>query len=85
MKVRDVQVGKPRLLVPPSRKGRKRIVSYTPIPVGQDLINAQLPIAEDREPDEPLLCRWRHVQTGPAKWRRDSRGPWTSAPEMSRP
>lgn len=85
MKVCDVQVARSRLLVPPSRKGKKRIASHTPVPVGQDLVNALLPIVEGRDPDEPLFCRWRHVQTGPAQWKRDSRGPWTSAPEMTRP
>lgn len=84
MKVRDVQVARSRLMVPPSRKGKKRIFSHTPVPVGRDLINALLPIVEGRDADEPLFCRWRHVQIGPALWRRDSRGPWTSAPEMTR-
>jgi integrase len=86
MKVRDVQPGLQRLLIPKSRKGgRNRKAGFTPVRVGSDVITALLPAIEDRSPDEPLLCRWRHVQIGPVEWRRDSRGAWRTPSEMSRP
>ncbi|WP_375404147.1 integrase [uncultured Sphingomonas sp.] len=86
MKVRDVQPALHRLMVPKSRKGGQgKKGGYTPVRVGPDVIAALASITQDRGSDEPLLCRWRHVQIGPAKWRRDSRGPWMIASEMTRP
>lgn len=76
MKVRDVQVGLRRLMVPNSRKGKNKVAGYTPIRVGPDVMARLQAAITGRKPDEPVFCRWRHVQTGPAMWRRDSRGPW---------
>ena len=44
-----------------------------------------MPAIKGRAADEPLLERWRHVQTAPAEWKRDTRGAWQSASEMARP
>ena len=44
-----------------------------------------MPAIKGRKADELLLERWRHVQIGPAEWKRDRRGGWQSASEMARP
>ena len=85
MIVGDVQFGQSRLIVPNSRKGKRRHDSYTAIRVGEDVLAALRPTCEGRSSREPLLCRWRYVQLGVNMWRRDRRGPWTSSSEMTRP
>lgn len=85
MIVGDVQFDQSRLIVPNSRKGKRRHDSYTAIRVGEDVMVALLPICEGRSSREPLLCRWRYVQLGVNMWKRDRRGPWTSSSEMTRP
>lgn len=84
IKVRDVQPDRLRIFVPTSRKGQGRIADYCPVPVGPDVIAALAPVMTGRAPDEPLLCRWRHVQVKGREWRRDKRGAWTSASEITR-
>ena len=71
------------LVVPRSRKGsgsddRSPIVS----PISTATYEA---LRSNREPDAPLLERWRHVQTGPRTWERRDRGPWMTASEIARP
>lgn len=85
LKLLDLDVSGERILMPASHKGRSRGPEKTPtwVPVGRDVIDALLPAIRGRASDEPLLERWRHVQIGPAKWRRDSRGAWQSASEMA--
>ena len=87
LKVRDVQVSRGRIMVPASHKGRvgSRPRASEPVPIGEDVIDALMPAIKGRKGDEPLLERWRHVQTGPGVWTRDTRGPWQSAAEMARP
>lgn len=85
MKVCDAQLSLRRLLIPRSRKGRNKVAGFTPVRVGDDVLDALGPVVRGRQPDEPLLCRWRHVQIGPGIWRRDRRGAWTSSSEMIRP
>lgn len=84
MNVGDVQFTQSRLIVPNSRKGKRRHESYTAIRVGEDVLAALRPICEGRSGRETLLCRWRYVQTAVDVWRRDRRGPWTSSSEMTR-
>jgi integrase len=84
MIVGDVQFGQSRLIVPNSRKGKRRHDSYMALRVGDDVLSALRPVCEGRSSREPLLCRWRYVQTGVELWKRDRRGPWTSSSEMTR-
>ncbi|MEI9405890.1 integrase [Mesorhizobium argentiipisi] len=84
--VADYQKAEKRLLVPVSRKGRGGKSGALPVPVGDDVLAALLPSVEGREPNEPLLARWRHVQVaGDVRWQRSARGPWQSASELVRP
>ena len=87
LKVRDVQAARGRIMIPASYKGRvgTQARSAVPVPVGDDVLEALTYVIKDRKGDEPLLERWRHVQTGPRQWTRNSRGPWLSAAEMARP
>lgn len=87
LRVRDFQRKECRLLIPVSRKGRggPKSASVT-VPIGADVVDALAPAVAGRTKDAPLLERWRHVQEeGAIAWRRDSRGMWFSASELTRP
>ena len=84
--VGDLQAEAGRVLVPPSRKGRGVKVGSIAFPVGGDVLHALAPAAAGRDPQAPLLERWRHRQDiGSIEWRRSERGPWLSASEITRP
>jgi integrase len=85
MKVPDAQLALRRLLIPRSRKGRNKVAGHTPIRVGPDVLEALQAAVVGRRADEPFFCRWRYVQTGRAAWKRDRRGAWRTASEMTRP
>ena len=85
MQVRDVQIELSRVMIPTSRKGKARLAGHIPVKVGQDVLCAFESVIAGRKPDEPLLCRWRHVQTSPTEWKRVDRRPWQSASELTRP
>jgi integrase len=86
MRVGDVQRKAGRLMVPMSRKGKRKKIAATPVPVGKDVLDALLPVVTGRSSDAPLLERWRHKQvTAGIKWEREERGPWQSASELTRP
>lgn len=85
LQVRDVQVERSRIMMPCSRKGRERIHSYTPIPVGADVLAELAPAIDGRDPTDRLLVRWRYRQVGMAAWVRVSRAPWQASTEMLRP
>jgi integrase len=84
--VADLQVDAERLIVPASDKG-KRVEERPPVavPVGSDVIERLKPLAAGRGGHEPLLMRWVHRQTGPAKWERVRRAELGSASLMQRP
>lgn len=86
MRVGDCQRKERRLLVPVSRKGRGGKSGYSTIPVGNDVLDALVPITLDRPTDAPLFERWRHTQAkGGIAWQRSGRGSWHSAAELVRP
>jgi len=70
LEVADAQDGKaPRLMMPSSRKGRKRRVTRQPLPIPADLAHALLRHAHGREPHASLFTMggdrarhlWRHM------------------------
>ncbi len=85
IRVGDVQVAERRLMVPTSKKGRgvKRTGSIA-VRVGDDVIDALRPAIAGRKGPAPLLERWRYVQVKGATWKRDRRGPWATASEITR-
>ncbi|AZO11223.1 site-specific integrase [Mesorhizobium sp. M3A.F.Ca.ET.080.04.2.1] len=91
MLVGDVQAAQSRLMVPTSRKGRgQKRATHTATRVGTDVIEALRPIIAGRRPADSLLERWRHRQEkakpgSKPEWVRDSRGPWKSPTELTRP
>jgi integrase len=87
LKVRDVQVQRGRIMMPASHKGRvgSQARPAVPVPVGSDVLDALAPVIKGRKAGDPLLERWRHVQSGSAQWVRDRRGLWLAAAELARP
>jgi integrase len=85
LRVEDLQPEFSRIMMPASRKGKPKAARYIAVRVGMDVLQALQPAIDGRESAEPLLCRWRHVQVGPAQWQRVSRGPWYTPSEMLRP
>jgi len=83
--IRDIQPERLRIMMPTSRKGRNRIDSFTPIPVGFDVLEALAPAMNGRRADDRLLVRWRHAQISMTEWIRVDRGPWKTPSEMIRP
>ncbi|MDQ8756197.1 tyrosine-type recombinase/integrase [Sphingosinicella sp. LHD-64] len=85
MFVRDVELDRNCVFVPPSRKGRgKKIGPHIRVQVGEDVVAALRSHVENRGPNEPLLLRWRYRQVSPTKWIRVSRAPWKTPSEMQR-
>jgi len=85
MKVSDVQPDKGRLMVPVSHKGRgEKRTEHVGVQVGQDVVDALRPAIYGRPGPSPLLERWRRVQISQTDWKRDRRGPWRSASELTR-
>ena len=82
LRVADVQAS--RLLIPVSRKGRRREETRTPVPVSQDVIEALKPVVFERPPEAMLLERWLHVQNGRGKWKRERRDAWRTAHEITK-
>jgi integrase len=84
LRVRDCQISNARLMVPDSRKGRKKKAGSQPIPVGQDIIAVLRPVTIRRGKEQWLLERWRFEQVTGATWKRTERGPWSTS-ELTRP
>lgn len=87
LRVRDVQPSRQRIMMPASYKGRSgsRPRAAVPVPVGGDVLERLSPIIEGRDANDILLERWRHIQTGLARWKRDRRAPWRTPSEIARP
>lgn len=84
--VRDLQPD-PCLHVPGSRKGRNADPTQRePVPITPSAYEMLAAATVGRPKRDPLLERWRHVQTEGAVgvWRRDRRGAWAPA-ELNRP
>lgn len=87
IKVGDCQIAAGRIMVPVSRKGKRRANAPTSItiPVGRDVIDALLPAVTGRPQAAILLERQRYEQVERGiQWQPSGRGPWQSA-EMVRP
>jgi len=85
MNVRDLDLERVFVFVPPSRKGRgKKSGALIRIQVGEDVINILRPFVEGREPTEPLLERWHYRQIKATQWERVGRQPWKTPSEMAR-
>lgn len=91
--VADFQHEAGRIMVPVSRKGRgAKQVSHVAVPLPADVAARLRAIVAGRMGHEPLLMRWHHRQVEGEKvagllprWERESRRPWTSSAEMTRP
>jgi integrase len=82
--VADLQAKENRIMIPVSLKGRGvKAQSRIAFALGADVIEALKPAYAGRIGTEPLLERWRHIQTSPTTWRRDSRGPWKATAELT--
>lgn len=78
-------VGEQRVFMPSSRKGSKQADKYTPVPIGQDIADALVPVTEGRGKGEALLQRWYHKAIGNGRVRRDRRTAWAEASDITRP
>lgn len=84
MKVADAQLEQSRLLIPTSFKGKGRSPDLIKFSIGPDVVRLLEGAVSGRAAGDWLLKRWRHRQIGMALWERVDRGPWKSAPEMTR-
>ena len=85
MKVADVQTDRGRLMIPVSHKGRgEKRTEHVGVQVGQDVVEALRPAINGRPGPSALLERWRRIQISQTDWKRDRRGPWRSASELTR-
>ncbi len=50
--------------MPKSRKGRHKTDGSYAVQIGADVMAALQPVMAGRGGEEPLLCRWRYIQTG---------------------
>lgn len=85
MKVRDVDLDRGWLFVPPSRKGRGRKAGAAiRVQVGQDVVELLRPYMQDKSASDILLERWHYRQIKPTVWERVGRQPWKTPSEMQR-
>ncbi len=84
--VRDVQVERSRLMIPPSYKGHGRKPEVTPVPVGEDVLAALAPVLGGRGKDELLLTRRLMARApGQLKWVATGTRPWGRAARLVEP
>lgn len=87
----DVQLAQSRIMLPVSHKGRgAKQLSHIGVRVGDDVLALLRPALAGRRASETLLERWRHVQvrvegSNRPVWKRDRRGAWLYATELTRP
>lgn len=82
--VADVQVARLRIMMPGSRKGRRRVARKpAAVPVSSAVVERLQPLLQGRAGREPLLLRWVMKRVGGAEgWIRDKRRPWGPAFEV---
>jgi integrase len=86
MTVADVRPADKRLKVPVSRKGRgEKKITHINVRVGDDVLAALAKATAGRKGSEPLFLRPRWEAVAAARWVKGERGPWHSAPEVTRP
>ncbi|WP_206243653.1 tyrosine-type recombinase/integrase [Novosphingobium terrae] len=84
IRVRDVQIDRRRIMVPTSRKGAGSKNAFTPVPIGQDVLDAVLPVISGRPNDAPLLERPHYKQAkGAVRWTVVRRGCWGLAHDLT--
>lgn len=83
LRVGDVQLDKLRILVPVSRKGRGVRSGFTAVPVGQEILDALIPIITGRPSTDVLLLRPYYGQTEASlRWSIVRRGPWGASYDL---
>lgn len=84
--VADVQVAKGRIMVPSSRKGRKRS-PHPPVavPIDAGAMARLVPLLAGRAGTERLLVRWAYKRVGnPPRWIKDTQRPWGVSSETAK-
>jgi integrase len=84
LKVADIQIAKGRIMMPGSRKGRKR-KPHPPaaIPISEEVMDRLRPLLGGRAAVEVLLWRWVQKRVAnPPRWIKDKRRTWGSAFEV---
>jgi len=84
LKVADIQTVKSRIMMPSSRKGRKRKPRPpAAIPIGAEVMDRLRSLLAQRASTEILLWRWVHKRVGnPPRWIKDKRRTWGDASEV---
>lgn len=79
--VADVQVQRARIMMPGSRKGRKRSQrAPAAVPISPEVLERLTPLLAGRHSQDTLLMRWVMKRTGGAeRWMKDKRRPWGAA------
>jgi integrase len=85
IRVSGCQISAGRLMMPVSRKGRGGKSGETPVPIGRDVLDELVSVANGRKGDSMLLERWRHRQVSGTQWERVGRGPWQASSELGAP
>lgn len=87
LRVSDVQVAKSRIMMPSSKKGRKRkFRAPAAVPVDATVLQRLAPILKGRSNAELLLLRWAYKRlANPARWEKEKRRAWGRASEVTKP
>jgi len=80
MRVADCQHAQGRLVVPVSRKGTDGKTGSTTFPVDASILRQLAVVTEGRDPNAPLLERWRYARAAAGtEGKKAERGAWTSS------